>query len=94
MKRMLVVSLVAVGIVGLLLILPHFGAASKPAAEKQLYTCGMHPQIIQDHPGDCPICNMKLEPVRKQQSWEQSSGENNATITVDPSRRWACGSGR
>ena len=84
MKRMLVVSLVAVGIVGLLLILPHFGAASKPAAEKQLYTCGMHPQIIQDHPGDCPICNMKLEPVRKQQSWEQSSGENNATITVDP----------
>jgi len=38
---------------------------SQPAA-KTLYTCGMHPQIVQDHPGDCPICGMHLEPVRKQ----------------------------
>src|SRR5262249_33823150 len=28
--------------------------------------CSMHPQIIQDHPGDCPICGMKLVPLRKQ----------------------------
>ena len=33
---------------------------------KTLYTCGMHPQIIQDHPGNCPICGMKLTPIRKQ----------------------------
>jgi hypothetical protein len=26
----------------------------------------MHPQIIQDHPGNCPICGMKLTPIRKQ----------------------------
>lgn len=25
------------------------------------YTCPMHPQIIQDHPGNCPICGMSLE---------------------------------
>ncbi len=25
------------------------------------YTCPMHPEIIQDHPGDCPICGMSLE---------------------------------
>ena len=35
-------------------------------APKTLYTCGMHPQIIQDHPGNCPICGMKLTPIRKQ----------------------------
>ena len=35
------------------------------ASEKTLYTCGMHPWIIQDHPGNCPICGMKLEPVHK-----------------------------
>src|SRR5215211_1266925 len=40
---------------------------SKPA-EKTLYTCSMHPQVVQDHPGDCPICGMKLVPVRKQPS--------------------------
>jgi len=34
--------------------------------EKTLYTCGMHPQVIQDHPGNCPICGMKLTAMRKQ----------------------------
>ena len=33
---------------------------------KTLYTCGMHPQVVQDHPGNCPICGMKLTPIRKQ----------------------------
>lgn len=33
-------------------------------AAKQLYTCGMHPQIIREEPGNCPICGMKLVPVR------------------------------
>ena len=27
-----------------------------------IYTCPMHPQIEQDHPGNCPICGMTLEP--------------------------------
>jgi Cu(I)/Ag(I) efflux system membrane fusion protein len=29
------------------------------------YTCSMHPQIMQDQPGNCPICGMKLIPVEK-----------------------------
>jgi len=33
---------------------------------KQLYTCGMHPQVIQDEPGNCPICGMKLTPLRSE----------------------------
>ncbi|MCB1124928.1 MAG: efflux RND transporter periplasmic adaptor subunit [Verrucomicrobiae bacterium] len=31
-----------------------------------LYTCGMHPQIIRDAPGNCPICGMKLTPMRRE----------------------------
>ena len=27
------------------------------------YTCPMHPQIVRDRPGDCPICGMALEPL-------------------------------
>ena len=28
-----------------------------------IWTCPMHPEIEQDHPGDCPICGMALEPA-------------------------------
>src|SRR5438552_8337172 len=31
----------------------------------QKYTCPMHPQVIEDHPGKCPICGMDLIPMRK-----------------------------
>ena len=35
-----------------------------PAAEaKTRYTCPMHPTIVSDHPGDCPICGMALVKV-------------------------------
>ncbi len=27
------------------------------------YTCPMHPEVVQDHPGNCPKCGMALEPV-------------------------------
>src|SRR5688572_10086354 len=27
------------------------------------YTCPMHPHILRDEPGKCPLCGMKLEPV-------------------------------
>jgi RND family efflux transporter MFP subunit len=49
-------------------------------AEKTLYTCGMHPWIIQDHPGNCPICGMKLEPVRKSAGAENAIAIDAATI--------------
>ncbi|MFA5057156.1 MAG: efflux RND transporter periplasmic adaptor subunit [Opitutaceae bacterium] len=42
---------------------PAASNAETVPANKQLYTCSMHPQILLDHPGDCPICGMKLVPV-------------------------------
>lgn len=42
-------------------------SADRGAAQeaKILYTCGMHPQVIQDKPGNCPICGMKLTPIKR-----------------------------
>lgn len=60
-------------------VAPPSTASSSPAAGG-LWTCGMHPQIIQDHPGDCPICRMKLTPRR-------GDGESDATsgrLAIDP----------
>ena len=36
------------------------------ASQGEVYTCPMHPQIIRDKPGNCPICGMKL--VKKESS--------------------------
>ena len=33
------------------------------AGDVGLYTCGMHPQVIQEGPGRCPICEMNLVPI-------------------------------
>jgi Cu+-exporting ATPase len=42
---------------------PAQEAAITPAAAGTIYTCPMHPEIRQDHPGNCPKCGMTLEPV-------------------------------
>ena len=42
------------------------------------YRCPMHPQIVQDQPGSCPICGMTLVPFEANQeprAQPQSSGE-------------------
>jgi Cu+-exporting ATPase len=46
-----------------------------PQLSTVLYTCPMHPQIRQDHPGNCPICGMALEPVAATAHTEEESHE-------------------
>jgi Cu+-exporting ATPase len=38
-------------------------AADEPAAPGTIYTCPMHPEVREDHPGACPKCGMALEPL-------------------------------
>mgnify|MGYP001136103233 FL=1 len=48
---------------------PWFYASGRAAGQKKAapadaqYTCPMHPEIVCDVPGDCPICGMALEPM-------------------------------
>ncbi len=37
-------------------------APEPPPAAGAIYTCPMHPEVRQDHPGSCPKCGMALEP--------------------------------
>lgn len=39
------------------------GDAARTAEQQTRYTCPMHPQVVQDGPGTCPICHMDLVPV-------------------------------
>jgi Cu(I)/Ag(I) efflux system membrane fusion protein/cobalt-zinc-cadmium efflux system membrane fusion protein len=52
----------------------------------QLWTCGMHPQVIQDEPGDCPICGMALTPLKSSSPAvdEQAPGEKKIKYWVAP----------
>jgi len=72
---------IAVGLVVLLLLVGggaawyggffHGHHAGEQATGEQ-YTCGMHPWIITDKPGDCPICGMKLTKIVKQPGANQA----------------------
>jgi len=42
---------------------PAATAAQAPPVAGALYTCPMHPEIVRDAPGICPICGMALEPM-------------------------------
>jgi P-type Cu+ transporter len=44
-------------------------------AAGNIYTCPMHPQIEQDHPGNCPICGMTLEPKNAVAGSEEENAE-------------------
>ena len=60
------VSAVAAGSVGFLLAQQHgkdsqsSGQSHETSQAAESYQCPMHPTIVRDHPGDCPICGMKL----------------------------------
>ncbi len=38
-------------------------AGPASAAAKSLYHCPMHPAMVSDRPGDCPICQMRMVPI-------------------------------
>jgi len=50
------------------------GSSQGVETKGQLWTCGMHPQVIEDHPGTCPICGMDLVPLK-------GSGESQAVAS-------------
>ncbi|MCX8123538.1 MAG: efflux RND transporter periplasmic adaptor subunit [Spirochaetes bacterium] len=64
MKRVLVILFVAIVVAAISFIVYNYlhNAPEKKITEV-MYTCPMHPQIIMNSPGSCPICGMDLVPV-------------------------------
>ncbi len=53
------------------------------ASDGQLWTCGMHPHVIQDEPGQCPICGMNLTPI-------QGTAQADAGFEPAMADTWTC----
>lgn len=47
---------------------------SQASPHKQLWHCGMHPQVIREEPGVCPICHMPLTPMKSTESGDPPNG--------------------
>lgn len=59
----LVLAVVVTGIIFVTKSLNHNNASTKTVSgEAQMWTCGMHPTVVSDKPGKCPICGMDLIP--------------------------------
>ena len=107
-RRVLALGLVVVGTViggsAVWLLMRQDGGTHVDAAApdtKPLYQCPMHPTITSDHPGDCPICGMKLVEVKQGRAAAETAtpvgrggGEQVpglATVTIDPARQQLIG---
>jgi len=71
-------------------------APSAESAVSRRYYCPMHPSMISDHPGSCPICQMKmvLMPEHPEQDSAASAGSpvaGRAPVRLDASRRQLIG---
>jgi len=67
-------------------------ASDSTQTTKQLWTCGMHPDVLKEEPGECPICGMDLVPVKAQsaepeQAQTMDMSESKPTTRSDEPRK-------
>ena len=94
LTRVLLVAALAVALLPAVTFLTgctHKGADTAAATK---YQCPMHPQIIRDKPGECPICGMKLIPIGQGEApaaAPNGAQEGLAPVTLDSAKRQLLG---
>lgn len=93
-KIIIVVLVILVVISGGFWGYTHFiKSKSSEVTQSQVYTCPMHPQIVSDHPGQCPICGMDLvlksntEVEKEQKETGQTTNADLMEVKLSPSQQ-------
>ena len=66
------------------------GATSTVAEHRPRYICPMHPQVVSDFPGECPICHMSLEPLEPSSASPAASGPGGGILDDSGPARFEC----
>lgn len=79
------VSMIGRKVIIAVMLLQLFAACRKETASRDVYTCPMHPTVISDKPGACPVCNMEL--VKRVPGGEVVIDEELAAATASPNEQ-------
>ncbi|MEK6649816.1 MAG: heavy metal-binding domain-containing protein, partial [Bacteroidota bacterium] len=66
---------------------PGTNADSAAVAAAVVYTCPMHPSVISDRPGACPVCGMALVKKAAAQALSQQETSNLQEVALSPTQR-------
>ena len=61
--------------------------ATKAEPAKEYYTCAMHPSVVSDRPGACPVCGMALVKKTAQAGMSIEQTASLAAVSLSPSQR-------
>lgn len=84
-KILLTTVLILLGFIlyqNIIMKVKHIEQITGQENDQQLWTCGMHPDIVVEEPGNCPICEMKLTIVKSDN--EQNNREKEIEYWVAP----------
>lgn len=82
MRKYLALFLVPLLLLGL--VVAGCGKDGHDHAKGQKYHCPMHPTYVSDKPGDCPICNMKLVPIKDEPPAASTRAQSAAKSVAKP----------
>ncbi len=93
MKKILIISSVIILGTLVLFVYSNYFSSEKTndtatqSQEKEVYTCPMHPSVISDRPGACPVCGMALVKKSKMQDASGEEIKNLQQVSLSASQR-------